>query len=489
MSTLPKEEKFDHHTFISPLTWRYGSKEMRKVFSEINTRTYWRKIWLSLAEAQSSYGLVSKEEIKDLKSKVTEDHIDLKRSHEIEGKIRHDLMSEIKTYAEQAPIGGGKIHLGATSADIEDNVDIIKFIQALDIILTRLVNSLNSLSNNITKYSDLPCIAWTHLQPAEPTTLGYRFANYAQDILLDITSIKNLKKDFLKSKGLKGAVGTSAGYKQLLKEKANPRNLEAKVMQQLGLDVFPVTTQTYPRKVDHLILSVLSSISQSTHKFGLDIRILQSPVFGELSEPLGKSQVGSSTMAFKQNPITLERMCSLARYVSTLPNVTFMNASFNILERTLDDSANRRIIIPEAFLAIDECLTLYNKIISNIIINKVRIKQNLERFGIFAATEAILMEMVKKGADRQNIHEKIRLLSFQAWKEIANGKENPLKDLIMNDPQIKGSISLVMLKNLLNSSNYTGDAVNCTKLFVSKSIEPILLKYKERIGIKSKVYY
>jgi len=486
---LPKEEKFDHHTFISPFTWRYGSKEMRKVFSEINTRTYWRKIWSSLAEAQSSYGLVSKEEVRDLKSKMTEDHIDLKRSHEIEGKIRHDLMSEIKTYAEQAPIGGGKIHLGATSADIEDNVDIIKLLQALDIILTRLVNSLNSLSNNIIKYSDLPCIAWTHLQPAEPTTLGYRFANYAQDILLDICSIENLKQDFLKSKGLKGAVGTSGSYKQLLKEKATPMKLEEEVMQQLGLDVFPVTTQTYPRKVDHLILSVLSSISQSTHKFGLDIRILQSPVFGELSEPLGKSQVGSSTMAFKRNPITSERMCSLARYVSTLPNITYMNSSFNILERTLDDSANRRILIPEGFLAIDECLTLYNKIISNITVNKFRIKKNLETFGVFSGTEAILMEMVKRGEDRQNIHEKIRVLSFQAWNDISNGKNNPLKDLIINDPQIKEKIPLATLKGLLDPSMYVGDVIGRTELFVSKSIKPVLTNYNERIGKNSKTCY
>ena len=462
---------------------------MRKVFSEINTRTYWRKIWSSLAEAQSSFGLVSKEEVRDLKSKMTEDHIDLKRSHEIERKIRHDLMSEIKTYAEQAPIGGGKIHLGATSADIEDNVDIIKLLQALDIILTRLVNSLNSLSNNIIKYSNLPCIAWTHLQPAEPTTLGYRFANYAQDILLDICSVENLKQDFLKSKGLKGAVGTSGSYKQLLKEKASPMKLEEEVMQQLGSDVFPVTTQTYPRKVDHLILSVLSSISQSTHKFGLDIRILQSPVFGELSEPLGKSQVGSSTMAFKRNPITSERMCSLARYVSALPNITFMNSAFNILERTLDDSANRRILIPEGFLAIDECLTLYSKIISNITVNKFRIKKNLETFGVFSGTEAVLMEMVKRGEDRQDIHEKIRVLSFQAWNDVSNGKNNPLKDLIINDPQIKEKIPLSMLKDLLDPSMYIGDAVSRTELFVSKSIKPVLTNYKERIGKKSKTCY
>ena len=398
-------------------------------------------------------------------------------------------MAEIKTYAEQSPIGGGKIHLGATSADIEDNADIIKLVQALDIILTRLINSLNSITNNIIKYTDLPCIAWTHLQPAEPTTLGYRFSNYAQDILLDIKSVENLRQDFLKGKGLKGAVGTSASYKQLLKEKAEPNKLEQMVMEKLGLDIFPVTTQTYPRKIDHLILSVLSSIAQSTHKFGLDIRILQSPVFGELSEPLGKSQVGSSTMAFKRNPITSERLCSLARYVSTLPNITFMNASFNMLERTLDDSANRRVLIPESFLAIDECLTLYYKIISDIIVNKVRIKQNLEKYGVFAGTEAVLMEMVKKGGDRQKIHEKIRIISFQAWNDISNGKNNPLKNLIINDPEIKKNISLFMLEDLLDPSKYIGDSVSRTKLFVNRSIKPVLSNYTERIGNMSEVYY
>ncbi|MEE9586349.1 MAG: adenylosuccinate lyase [Nitrososphaerales archaeon] len=486
---MPREESFDHHTFISPFTWRYGSEEMRKIFSEIKTRSDWRRIWTYLAEAQAEYGLVTKEEVEDLKSKMTIEHIDLNRSHQIEEEIRHDLMAEIKTYAEQTPIGGGKIHLGATSADIEDNTDAVKLLQATDIILTRLVNCLNSLAHNISKYADLTCIGWTHLQPAEPTTLGYRFATYAQDLTLDIANLENLRQNFIKGKGLKGAVGTSASYKNLLTGKAEPSDLEKKVMNRLELEAFPITSQTYPRKIDHLVMSTLSNIAQSTHKFGLDVRILQSPVFGELSEPLGKSQVGSSTMAFKRNPVTSERMCSLARFVSALPTVSFMNASYSMLERTLDDSANRRIIIPEAFLAIDECLTLHLKISSNITVNTAMIKQNLERFGVFAGTEAVLVEMVKKRGDRQKIHEKIRRHSFKAWNEVSNGRSNPLKELLTSDSEINALIPSDTLKDLLNPSNYTGDASHRAKKFIKETVNPILSRFTERLGQKSKTHF
>ena len=227
---------------------------MRRIFSEIETRAQWRKLWTSLAEAQSEYGLVSKKEVADLRSKMTSENIDLKRAHEIEEEIKHDLMAEIRTYAEQTPVGGGKIHLGATSADIEDNIDALKMLQATDIILTRLANCLDAMASNITKYADLPCIGWTHLQPAEPTTLGYRFALYAQDLTLDIKNIENLKQHFIKGKGLKGAVGTAASYKALLKDvAAEPSELEAKVMEKLGLEAFPIASQTYPRKMDYLV--------------------------------------------------------------------------------------------------------------------------------------------------------------------------------------------------------------------------------------------
>ncbi len=479
------EESFDHRTFISPFTWRYGSKEMREIFSEIGTRAEWRRLWTYLAEAQVDYGLVSKKEAEDLKSKMTAEYIDLKRAHQIEEEIKHDLMAEIKTYAEQTPVGGGKIHLGATSADIEDNVDALKILRATDIVLTRLVNCLDSMAHLILEYADLPCIGWTHLQPAEPTTVGYRFAAYAQDLLLDVASVESLRMGFIKGKGLKGAVGTSASFKRLLAGKGEPYELEEKVMSRLGLDVFPIASQTYPRKMDHLVLSVLSSISQSVHKFGFDLRILQSPVFGELSEPLGRSQVGSSTMAFKRNPVAAERMCSLARYVSALPSVSFMNASLSILERTLDDSANRRVVIPEGFLAVDECLTLYSKVANGVVVNKVAIKRNLERFGVFAGTEAVLVEMVKRGGDRQKIHEKIRRHSFKAWEKMTNSGENPLQELLANDSEIRASMSSAMLKRLLNPSNYTGDASDHAEKFVKASIRPVLSKYHIRLRKKS----
>lgn len=479
---MTRKEGFDHHTYISPFTWRYGSEEMRKIFSEIRTRADWRRIWVHLAEAQADYGLVSKKEVADLKSKMAVENIDLKRAHEIEEEIKHDLMAEIRTYAEQTPVGGGKIHLGATSADIEDNADILKLLQATDIILTRLVNCLDAISKNVMKYTDLPCIGWTHLQPAEPTTLGYRFATYAQDLVLDITSIEVLRQRFIKGKGLKGAVGTSAAFKNLLKNVAEPFELEEKVMSKLGLESFLIASQTYPRKIDHIVLSILSSIAQSVHKFGVDIRILQSPVFGELSEPVGRSQVGSSTMAFKRNPVAAERMCSLARYVSTLPIVSFINASYSILERTLDDSANRRIVIPEGFLAVDECLTLYLKIASKMTVNTAMVKRNLARFGVFSGTEAVLMEMVKRGKSRQEIHEKIRRISFKAWDEVMSGGENPLQTLLLEDSEISTTIPSDRLKELLNPSNYTGDASERAEKFVKKTIEPILSKYSDRLG-------
>ena len=487
---MPREESFDHHTFLSPFTWRYGSEEMRRIFSEIETRAQWRKLWTSLAEAQSEYGLVSKKEVADLRSKMAPENIDLKRAHEIEEEIKHDLMAEIRTYAEQTPIGGGKIHLGATSADIEDNIDALKMLQATDVILTRLANCLDAMASNITKYADLSCIGWTHLQPAEPTTLGYRFALYAQDLTLDIKNIENLRQHFIKGKGLKGAVGTAASYKALLKDvAAEPSELEAKVMEKLGLEAFPIASQTYPRKMDYLVLSALAAVAQSIHKFGLDLRVLQSPVFGELSEPIGRSQVGSSTMAFKRNPVAAERMCSLARYVSTLPNVSFMNAANSILERTLDESANRRIIIPEAFLAVDECLTIYQKIARKLVVNTTIVERNLSRFGVFAGTETIMVEMVKKGGDRQKIHEKIRQYSFKAWDEVMNGRENPLEELLSSDPEISKAIPRNQLKEMLNPSSYTGDASNRAKKFVKETIDPILSRNADRLKQKTETRF
>lgn len=473
-------ETFGFEDFLSPFTWRYGSSEMRNIFSEINYRTLWRKIWVSLAEAQAEYGLVSEEELADLKSKASSEDVDLERAHEIEAEIRHDLMAEVKAYAEQCPTGGGKIHLGATSMDIEDNADIMRMRQAFDLILTKLVNCLEILSDHVEEYKNLACMGWTHLQPAEPTTLGYRFANYAQDLVLDVRMIEILMEDFLKGKGMKGAVGTSASYKRLLGKDGKPEEMEEKIMEKLGLESFPVSTQTYPRKVDSLVLSALSSIAQTVSKFALDLRHLQSPVYGEMSEPIKSSQVGSSAMPSKKNPITSERMCSLARYVMTLPRVSWENSANSILERTLDDSANRRIIIPEGFLAVDECLNLYQNVLNGLEIYPKGIKRNLKKYGPFAGTEPVLMRLVEKGNDRQKMHELLRKISSQAWKEVMKGNENPLPQLLKGDETVSSELEGEEIDKLLRPSEHVGNAPDRCEEFLEEIVEPILSRYEGR---------
>lgn len=481
-------EKFGYEGFLSPFTWRYGSPEMRKLFSEISYRATWRKIWVYLAEAQAKYGLVSKEELADLKSKMGPEHVDLKRAHEIEKEIGHDLMAEIRVYAEQCPVGGGKIHLGATSVDIEDNADVLRMKEALNINLTRLVNCLDSLANHIKKYKNLVCIGWTHLQPAVPTTLGYRFSNYAQDLVSDIRNVENLLKN-MRGKGIKGIVGTSTSFQRLLGRKGKPADLERYVMRKLGLKAYPISTQTYARKLDYSILTVLASIAQSIHKFGLDLRHLQSPAYGELSEPMKGAQVGSSALPSKKNPVTAERMCSLARHVATLPRVAWENAAQTILERTLDDSANRRIIIPEAFLAIDECMMIYDRILRGIVIYPAMIKRNLERYGPFACTEAILMKLVERGEDRQRMHERIRKHSRKAWETVMAGKENPLSKLLKQDGLIKSKLSPRETDELLDPTRYVGDAPQRCELFLDGYVKPILSKYKKMIGKRADVTF
>ena len=472
-------EAYSHDTFLSVFTWRYGSPEMRRLFSEHSNRATWRKLWVHLAEAQAGYGLVSKGELEDLRGKMTD--VDIERSHEIEKRIRHDLMAEIRAYAEQAPVGGGKLHLGATSADIEDNADMIRIRRALDLILTRLTACLASVTKIVSEHKGTVCMGWTHLQPAEPTTLGYRFANYAQDLVLDVQLVEGLSR-FTRGKGFKGAVGTSSSYTTLVSPKGNPRALEDAVMKKVGLEAFPVATQTYPRKIDYLVVTTLASIAQSAHRFASDIRLLQSPVFGELLEPIREEQIGSSTMAFKRNPVTSERICSLARYVATLPTVAFMNASNTLLERTLDDSANRRIIIPEGFLAVEEILLLYNSITSKLRLYPHMMKRNLERFGIFSATETLLIRLTALGADRQAMHEKIRSYSFQAWEKVLNGEENPLIEMLRGDPTIRAKLASGEVDRLLDPSNYTGDAAERCTRFLAEVVQPILTRHKGRLA-------
>jgi len=450
------QELYSHEVYLSPFAWRYGSPAMRRLWSEEYKRQLWRRVWVALAEAQHVAELVSERELADLLAHQEE--VDIARAHEIEADIRHDLMAELKTYAEQCPVGGGKIHLGATSADVEDNADILRINEALSLVRKHLIALLKALADQIENYEGLPAMGYTHLQPAEPTTLGYRLCQYAQDLLLDLQNLDGLTGS-LKAKGLKGAVGASASYAQLLAGSGmTTAELERLAMERLGLEAVPVATQVYPRKQDFLVLSTLASIAQSLHRFAFDLRVLQSPPFGELSEPFAKKQVGSSAMPFKRNPVTAEKICSLARFVAALPQVAWHNAALSLLERTLDDSANRRVILPEAFLAVDEMLLAARRIVEGLVVREEGIARNLTAYGTFAATEALLMELVKAGADRQEMHERIRTHTMATWKALQRGEDNSMIESLSDDERITVYLSPGQVRKLLEARGYVGDA-------------------------------
>jgi adenylosuccinate lyase len=451
---------------------------MRSLFSERTRRATWRRVWAELAKAEAELGLVSAEELAGITSRSGEGDVDIRRAHELERKIRHDLMAELRTFADQAGKGGGKLHLGATSMDIEDNADALIFGRAVDLLIERLLSCLGAARELIVKNQALVCMAWTHLQPAEPTTLGYRFANYAQDLLIDLELLRTVRGRFIRGKGMKGAVGTSASYEKLLGGSGRSRKLEARVMSALGLEYLDVSTQTYPRTLDFILLSALASVASSCHKFGIDLRVLQSPAFGELSEPMEEFQVGSSAMPFKRNPVTAERMCSLARLVSALPQVAFGNAANNILERTLDDSASRRVAMPEAFLAVDECLVIYERLLRGLRVYPVMIEKNLQKFGPFAGTEAVMMKLVEKGADRQEAHEVIRVESFKAWEEVMEGRPNPLASLLSKNKEISMKLKGPELRTLLDPTRHVGDAEKRCAAFVKDRIDPVLKHHR-----------
>lgn len=447
---------FDHETYLSPLTWRYGSAAMRKIWSEAEKRRLLRRFWVALAEAQAEADLVTAEQVADLRAHQNE--INIARAEEIEREIRHDLMAEIKTYAEQCPVGGAIIHLGATSMDVLDNVDALRLRQALELILANLQSLLTALANRIEAEAHTPAIAFTHIQPAEPTTVGYRLAQYGQDLLIDWEELQRVHAG-IRGKGLKGAVGTSASYTQLLAASTwSARQLEERVMSKLGLQAFAVATQTYPRKQDLLVLNALSGLCASLHKFALDLRILQSPPIGEWSEPFGAKQVGSSAMPFKRNPITAENINSLARQVAALPRVAWDNVALSILERTLDDSANRRVFLPEAFLLTDEVLRRTQGLVEGLRIWPGPTARNLRDYGLFAATERVLMAAVRAGGDRQLLHEVIREHSLTAWAALQAGQANPLATLLAADPRITDFVPAAVVPTLLDASEHVGDA-------------------------------
>jgi adenylosuccinate lyase len=444
----------DYETYLSPFTWRYGSQEMRKIWSEVTKRLLWRKLWVTLAEVQAEYGLLSPEQLDDLLGH--QGMVDMPRSLEIEAQIHHDLMAELKVFAEQCPLGGGVLHLGATSMDIEDNTDILRQRESLGLVLKELQDLLLLFVDKVETWADLPLIAFTHLQPAEPSTLGYRLAGYAQDLLIDWQTLQATKKE-LRGKGFKGAVGTGASYAELIGSD-NLEKFENRLSSRLDMPFFPVTTQVYPRKQDYILLSNLAGLGASLYKFAFDLRLLQSTPIGELSEPFSKQQVGSSAMPFKRNPIHAEKIDSLARMLAQMPRTAWDNAANSLLERTLDDSANRRSLLPEAFLICDELLVTTKSIVSGLQVNENTIKRNLEDYAPFAATERVLMALVKAGADRQVMHEYLREHSLTAWTAVQSGNPNPLAELVNHDPEITHYLSADELFKLMDITHYLGDA-------------------------------
>jgi adenylosuccinate lyase len=463
----------DFSTYLSPFSWRYGSTAMRRLFSEEYKYILWRRIWVALATAEHTAGVVTKAELEDLQK--NEANIDIERILELEAETNHDVVAAIKEFAEKAKVGGKKIHLGATSMDVNDNAETLRMHEALRLIEEQVKMLLELLAEKIETWKDVPTLGFTHLQPAEPTTVGYRLAFYAQDLLMDLSALQ-FAQELLTAKGMKGAVGTAASYQAILEGTGRSAGqLEKDVMEKLGLEAALISTQVYSRKADYFVATTLASIGSSLAKFAADLRILQSPGFGEWSEPFGSKQVGSSAMPFKKNPINTEKICSLARYLTTLPPVLLENASHSYLERTLDDSANRRVIIPEAFLTCDEILKTAAKVIKGFIISKERTEHNLAQYAPFIAAESIIIEAVRNGADRQIMHEELRTLAMQAWAEVQQGRPNPLPDLLAKNPLINQYLTQSQLATFLQVEHHVGDAPERAGRLV-KTIRSVLKK-------------
>ena len=458
---------YDHSSYVSPLSWRYGSEEMKEIFSEVHKRKLLRRVWIALARAEEKAGVVSKEQVEELEAH--KDDIDIEKATEIENVIHHDLMAEIKTYASQCPKAGGIIHLGATSMDALDNADAVRFTEALALTLKRLDDLVDALSEKAEAYKNVPTMAFTHIQPAEITTIGYRLSQTLQDLLDDREQLVFVKKN-IRGKGMKGAVGTAASYKELVAESSiSSIELENMVMEELEIKAYDAATQIYSRKQDLRIIEALSSIACTLHKFSLDFRILQSPPIGEFSEPFGKMQVGSSAMPFKRNPINSEKIDSLSRIVENAYQSAWNNAATTVLERSLDDSANRRIFIPESFIALDEMLITEIKVVKGMSIHSTATERLMSNYGVFASTERVLMELGKKGADRQKMHEVIREESLKAWVCVQEGKENPLKKALLDNSELLSYLSKEEIEKALDASEYTGDAEKRTEMVLERA--------------------
>jgi adenylosuccinate lyase len=428
-------------------------------------------VWVALAEAQGAEGLITQAEVDDLRAHA--DRVDIEAALQVEREIHHDLMAEIRVFSSQAKVGGGKIHLGATSMDVEDTVETYRLRLALSWLGENLHELLKTLGEKVRRHADLVCMGFTHLQPAEPTTLGYRLAVYAQDLLIDDANLRFVFEN-LTTKGLRGAVGTAASYERLLDESGRSANIEGYVLEQFGLEAREISTQTYPRKLDYLLLSGLAGVGASLSKFAADVRVLSSPEFGEVGEPFGNAQVGSSAMPFKRNPILCERIDSLARLLLGYSDTAWQNAATNLLERTLDDSANRRTILPEALLCTDEIVSLARTVVDGLRVDERKISQNLRTYGPFAGTEAVMMEAVRSGGDRQDLHESLRRASMDAWEALARGQDNPLSRLLTEDRALTALIDPAEIRRLLDPGKHVGTAPQRARLLADRidQLEP-----------------
>lgn len=447
----------DPEVYASPLSWRYGSPELRALWSEAHKHRLWRQIWVALAQTQAELGLVRPDQVAALEATAAQ--VDLVRTRQIEAELHHDLMAEVHAWGEQLPpSAAGIVHLGATSMDIEDNADALRLRAALDLILQRLERVLGVLAQQVEARADHATMAFTHLQPAEPTTVGYRLAQYAWDLAQDLGDLRRTRAE-VQGKGFKGAVGTSASYLQLLGGDLDAlARFEAALMARLDLQPAPVSTQTAPRKQELRILNSLSCIGQSLYKLAADLRLLQSPPIGEFAEPFGRRQVGSSAMPFKRNPILSENIDSLARLLAALPRVAWDNAAHSYLERTLDDSANRRSVLPEAFLLAEELLIKAERVLRGLRVDERASARLLAAYGPFAATERLLMELVRRGGNRQELHERIREHSLAAWAAVQDGQPNPLIPALCADPALQALAPAEDLRGWLDAAGYVGDA-------------------------------
>jgi len=471
--------------YQSPLSERYASKEMQYIFSpDMKFRT-WRKLWIALAETEKELGLpITEEQIEELKAHA--DDINYEVAKEREKLVRHDVMSHVYAYGQQCPKAKGIIHLGATSCYVGDNTDIIVMAEALKLIRKKLVSVIDELSRFADRYKAQPTLAFTHFQPAQPTTVGKRATLWLQEFLMDLEDLEYVSGS-LKLLGSKGTTGTQASFLELFEgDQETIDKIDPIIAKKMGFSAcYPVSGQTYSRKVDTRVLNILAGIAASAHKMSNDIRLLQH--LKEVEEPFEKNQIGSSAMAYKRNPMRSERIASLARYVIVDALNPAITSATQWFERTLDDSANKRLSVPEGFLAIDGILDLCLNVVDGLVVYPKVIEKHLMAELPFMATENIMMDAVKAGGDRQELHERIRELSMEAGKNVKEkGLDNNLLELIAADPSF--NLSLDELKKAMDPTRYTGRAKEQVDTFLANVVRPVLEQHKEELGVKAEIH-